>query len=104
MPTETTQEFVIRMMSLRLKVLSGSNEDKCGYSASLIQGRFLRAILVGLHNDNIRHELRTLDEGILESCDFGTADELEHISKFKNKQINVDTIEASEDISKPYRD
>ena len=46
MPTETAQEFVIRIMSLRQKVLFVSNEDKCGYNTSLIQGR--------LRNDNVR--------------------------------------------------
>ena len=97
-------------MSLRKNVLFVSNEDKCGYSTSLIQDRFLHAILVGLRNDNIRHELSPLlkntiisDEEILESLDFGTADDFEHISKFKNKQINTHAIGASEDFSKPHR-
>ena len=97
MPNETAQEFTIRMMSLREKVLFVSNKGKCGYSTSLIQYMFLHAILVGLRNDNIRYELRPL----LKST---TADELEHISRFKNKQTNVHTIEGSEDISKPHRD
>ena len=108
MPTETAQELGMRIMSLRQKVLLMFNEDKCGYSTSLIQDRFLHAILVGLCNDNIRHELRPLfkntivfDEDILESLDFATADEFEHVSKFKNEQINVHTIKASEDISTP---
>ena len=111
MPNETAQEFTIRMMSLREKVLFVSNKGKCGYSTSLIQYMFLHAILVGLRNDNIRYELRPLlkntivsDEDILKNLDFATADELEHISRFKNKQINVHTIEGSEDISKPHRD
>ena len=89
MPTETAQEFVIRMMSLRQKVLLASNGDRCGYSTNLIQDRFLYAVLVGLHNDNIRHELHPLfkntkvsDEIVLDSLDFAPADELEHISKF----------------------
>lgn len=88
-----------------------SNEDKCGYSISFIQDSFLYAILVGLSTDNIRQELWPLlkntivsVEGILESLDFATADDLEYITRFKNKQINVHTIEASEDINKPYRD
>lgn len=40
----------------------------------------------------------------MESLDFATADDFEYITRFKNKQINVHTIEASEDISKPFRD
>ena len=75
-PNETAQEFIIRMMSLREKVLFVSNKDKCGYSTSLIQDMFLHAILVGLRNDNIRYELRPLlkntivsDEDILKNLD-----------------------------------
>ena len=57
MPTEAAQEFVIRMISLRQKVLLVSSEDKFGYSTSLIHDRFLHAIFVGLRNGNVRHEL-----------------------------------------------
>lgn len=40
----------------------------------------------------------------LGNFDFATTNELEYISKLKNKQINVNTTEDSEDISKPYKD
>ena len=106
-PTETAQEFAVRMISLRQKVLLVSNEDKCGYSTSLIHKRFLHAILVGFRNGKVFSKpllKNTIvsDEDILGSLDFATADELEHISKFKNKELSVHTIEASEDISKPH--
>lgn len=111
MPTETTYEFLIRMMSFRQKILFMSNEDECCYSISLIQDIFIYGILEGLHNDNIRHEFWLLlkttivsDEDILDSLDFATTDELEQISKFRNKQINISTTETSEDISKPHKD
>lgn len=52
-PSETAQEILIRMMSLWQKVLSVLNEDKCGYSTSLIQNRFLHAIIVELCNDSM---------------------------------------------------
>ena len=52
-PTEPAQETVIRMMSLGQKVLSVLNGDKCGYSTSLIQNRFLHAVFVGLCNDSM---------------------------------------------------
>ena len=111
MPAETAHEFVTIMISLQQKALLVSNEDKCGYSNSLIQNRLPHAILVGLRNDNIRLELRpllknakVLNEDILESLDFDALDELENISKFKNKQSSLHAIEDSENISKPQRD
>ena len=52
-PAETAEEIVTRMMSLRQKVFSVFNEDKCGYSTSLIQNRFLHTIFVGLCNDSM---------------------------------------------------
>ena len=74
LPSESAQEFVVRLMSLPQKILYISKEDNCGYSEALVQHRFLYAILVGLRNDNIRNELRLLlknsilsDEDILEN-------------------------------------
>ena len=75
--SESAQEFVARLMSLRQNMLFISKEDNCGYSEALVQDFyfflfFLHAILVELRNDNIRNELRSLlknsllsDEGIL---------------------------------------
>ena len=41
----------------------------------------------------------------MQSVDFDTADELEHISKFKKKKkSSAQAIEAPEDIRKPHRD
>ena len=74
LPSESAQEFVVRLMSLPQKILYISKEDNCGYSEALVQHRFLYAILVGLRNDNIRNELHLLlknsilsDEDILEN-------------------------------------
>ena len=58
LPSESPQEFVLRVMSLRQETLFISKEDYCGYSEALVQDRFLHAIMVGLRNDNIRNELR----------------------------------------------
>ena len=55
LPSESAQEFVVRLMSLRQRILYISKEDNCGYSEALVQDRFLHAILVGLRNDNIRN-------------------------------------------------
>ena len=48
--SELAQEFVLRVMSLRQKILFISKEDFCGYSEALVQDRFLHAVLVGLRN------------------------------------------------------
>ena len=55
-PTETALEIetaLIRMMSLWQKILSVFNGDKCSYSTSFIQDRFLHAIFVGFYNDSM---------------------------------------------------
>ena len=82
---ESPQEFVVRLMSLRQKVLFISKEDNCWYSEALIQNRFLHANLVGLRNADIRNELRPLlkniilsDENILENLMLAASDEQEH--------------------------
>ena len=69
------------------------------------------AFLLGLRNDNIRHELRSLlknriltEEGILENLLLATPDEREYLSTFKGKQINISTTEASEDVTHPPKD
>ena len=46
LPSESAQEFVGRLMSLRQKMLFISKEDNCGYSEALVQDRFLHTILV----------------------------------------------------------
>ena len=58
--TESAQEYVTRLMSLRQKILFVSREETCSYSFDLIQNRFVHAVLVGLRNENIRNELRPI--------------------------------------------
>ena len=53
--TESAQEYVIRLMSLRQKNLFVSREETCSYSFDLIQNRFVHAVLVGLRNENIQN-------------------------------------------------
>ena len=103
---ESAQKFVMRLMSYRQKILFVSNEDMCGYSEGLVQDGCLHPIMVGLRNDNTIHELRPLlknsirtDEDILEDLVSAMANERKHSSKFKGRQINISTIEDSEDIT-----
>ena len=110
MPTDTAQEFN-QNDALSIK---GFVCVQWGLSVATVPAWYrtgvLHAILAGLSNGNIRHELWPLlkntivsDKDIYESLDFARADEVKHISKIKNKQINVYTTVASEDVSKPHR-
>ena len=84
--TESAKEYVIRLMSLRQKILFVSREETCSYSFDLIQNRFVHAVLVGLRNENIQNELCP----ILKSHDT-LSDEilLEHLSLAMSDEMNI---------------
>ena len=42
---ESAQEFIIKLMALRPKILFVSNEDRCEYGEGLAQDRFLHGFL-----------------------------------------------------------
>ena len=102
--TESAQEYVIRLMFLRQKILFVSREETCSYSFDLIQNRFVHAVLVGLRNENIRNELRPIlkshdtlsDEILLEHLSLAMSDEHEHSEKFYKRRTDVSKIESSE--------
>ena len=52
LPSESAQEFLVRLMSLRQKILFIFKEDNWGYCETLVQDHFLHTILVGLRNNN----------------------------------------------------
>ena len=89
---EGSQQFVIRMMSMRQKVLFISSEDPISYPQKLIQQKFLYTVLSGLRNNNIRNQLRPIlldedveDTEILDALTKILTEENEHIEKFKRK-------------------
>ena len=97
LPSESVQEFVVRLMLLRQKILFISKEDNCGYSEALVQDRFLHAILVGLGNDNIRKSPITQnsilsDEDILQNLMLAMSGEQEHFQNFKKKRVDGNSI------------
>lgn len=47
-------------MSLCKKNLFVIKEESCTYSEELIQNRFTHAVLIRLHNENIRNELHPI--------------------------------------------
>ena len=116
---ESAQEFVMRLMSLRQKVLFVSKEDSYQYDHRLVQKPFVHALLTGLKNDNLRSELRAVlkdevisDEDILEKLSLAVIEENAHLEKFCSLKIslNVNSVTAEEkstnkpDNEKPKKD
>ena len=107
--SENAQRFVIRMMSLRQKVLFVSKEDPIPYPPALVQRRFSHAVLSGLRNNNIRNNLRPLlenestsDEFLLECLTKAVTEETEHYEKF-SKKSTVNSVTNSDSISPPSK-
>ena len=71
--TETAQSFVMRALDLRQRVIRASNESAEGLknNKALVKNMFLHAVMKGLHNDNVRQDLKphlnsnTSDEELL---------------------------------------
>lgn len=103
--SESPNDFVIRLMNLRQKLIYVSKEDPYLFDERLVQSKFLQAIFTGLRNENLRHELRPLlknpktsDEELLESLSLAMIDENEHLEK-TSKKVHVNLIEQNEQIS-----
>ena len=104
---ESAQDFAMRLMTLKQKILFVSQEESGEYSEGLVRDRFLHTMLTGLKNDAVRAELRpllkrkkTTDEELLESLRFAVADEVEHQNKFNagpKKQATVAGIQSKEE-------
>ena len=89
---ETAQEFVIRLMNLRQKILFVSKEgdSRFEYNEELVQKQFLHSIVTGLRNDSIKSDIKPLinssfvtDEDLLESLNLAVSDENERQFKIK---------------------
>ena len=102
--SESAQEFVIRLMALKQKILFVSKEDPCPLDYLTVQRRFLQAIYTGLKNENVRSQMRSIlktektsDEELLEKLTLIVADEVEHLEKFsKTKDIKVSSVSENE--------
>ena len=86
---ESAQDFVLRLMNLRQKILFVSREESVCYDPKLVQKRFLHAVSTGLQNNNIRIALKdlvrdkeTTDEDLLNKLTVVVADETDHVEKF----------------------
>lgn len=106
---ETPQNFLIRAMDLRQKILFASQEDDSGlkYDPALVQSLFMHTVLTGLQNDNIKSDLQpyllqinTSDELLLEKLNTACTNERERQDKKKHaastKVTNVNTVQSFE--------
>ena len=107
---ETAQQFVMRLMTLREKIIFVSQEDLIAYPPDLVRKRFLHAVLSGLKNTSVRNQLRPLlttieasDTEILENLTKIITEENEHSEKFGRKPLVAATnsIEQVETDNKP---
>lgn len=87
---ESPQNFVIRALDLRQKILFASQEAESGlqYDPVLVQNMFLHTVLTGLQNDSIRNDLLPYlqqqtcsDELLLEKLNVACANETERQNK-----------------------
>lgn len=98
---ESAQDFVIRLMSLRQKILAVSmEEDEFPYDERLVKQRFVYAVGTGLRNENVRQGMKSIlnmsssDEDILQKLNDLMSEEQEHVNKVK-KRVDVIKVDAS---------
>lgn len=106
---ETPQNFLLRAMDLRQKILFASQEadSSLKYDPVLVQSLFMHTVLTGLQSDDIKGDLQpyllqtdTLDELLLEKLNISCANEKERQDKKKHaapsRVTNVNTVQSSE--------
>ena len=106
---ESPQNFLIRAMDLRQKILFASQEadSSLKYDPALVQSLFMHTVLTGLQSDNIKSDLQpyllqtnTSDELLLEKLNIACGNEKERQDKKKHtapsRVSNVNTVQSSE--------
>ena len=106
---ETPQNFLIRALDLRQKILFASQEAESGlrYDPVLVQSMFLHTVLTGLLNDSIRSDLQPYlqqtnvsDELLLEKLNVACANETERQNKKKlltqQRQTTVHAVQSAD--------
>ena len=103
---ENAQQFAIRLMTLRQKVLFVSKEEALPFSSELVQQRYNQSILTGMKSEHLRNELRPIlksktisDEELLGILTTAMIEEKEHLEKFNNKppkRVEVRTIDSAD--------
>ena len=100
--TETSLEFILRLMCTRQKVLTLSNEEGCPYDKKLLNKRFFHTMFTGPRNVNIRAELRekckdnfsSRDEKLLKFASEVVSNESERNDKLNTKKGIVNLVET----------
>ena len=104
---ESPHDFVVRLLSLREKVLILAKEEGCPFSESLLQRRFLHAISTGLRNNNIRNDLRPAlednkisDENLLQIVSEAVVNDTERHEKLlkEKKELKVNKVETVDNL------
>ena len=90
-PKEKPQEFLIRLLDLKQKVLFASqeNDSELKYDPSLVHGMFVHSFSLGLQNENIKIEMKPYlekktmsDEDLFEKLNVCVSNEMERSQKF----------------------
>ena len=90
-PSESENDFCLRMMSLRQKVLLMSGEEGGQYTELLVQSQFQKSLATGFRREAIRQQLRSIlkqpidDIQLLKEVSDVVMNETEHSSKVKTK-------------------
>ncbi|CAB3983154.1 Transposon Ty3-G Gag-Pol poly [Paramuricea clavata] len=104
-PKERSQEFLIRALTIRQKIVFASKESdtKIKYDEGLVQGLFLHALETGLADETIRAKMRPLlknesvaDEELIEVMSSAMAAESERATTFNQ----VGRVKSSPKVSK----
>ena len=106
---ETPQNFLLRTMDLRQKILFASQEAESGlkYDPTLVQSLFMHTVLTGLQSDSVKSDLQpyllqtsTSDELLLEKLNVACANDKERQDKKKQnlppRSTNVNVVQSSE--------
>ena len=90
-PKEKPQEFLIRLLDLKQKVLFASQESysELKYDPTLVHGMFVHSFSLGLQNENIKMEMKphlekktVSDEELFEKLNVCVSNEMERSQKF----------------------
>lgn len=106
---ETPQNFLLRTMDLRQKILFASQEAESGlkYDPALVQSLFMHAVLTGLQSDSVKSDLQpyllqtsTSDELLLEKLNIACSNEKERNDKKRQnlppRPTNVHALQSSD--------
>ncbi|KAK6472741.1 hypothetical protein HHUSO_G27324 [Huso huso] len=105
---ETPQNFLMRVMDLRQKILFASQESDSGlkYNPELVQRMFLHTVLTELQNDSIKTDMKVYlqdnsvtDEVLLEQLNIACSNDAERQRKLRStsyKSVKVNALHSDD--------